>query len=247
MGDGNPIVAAGALEGLVALVEQHRHGVLMISRHDVTGGIVRIVGPLRAARQPDGVGREVVGSRLDVERIALRIGNGRRDRAARLPELQQQKRPQCATGSRANCGLLHIEPALGVVLHLLAHVTEGRAGKKVGPLGEARHARFVDEGGRRFDTLQRLERIGAEMKRTFGIRDNVEPRFLPPHAQPPRKPMTARNLDKAGRRQWSVGCNRKRRRHCSKTVPFADIGVDQCAAAHTRETGGDGEAAEVNV
>jgi len=96
--------------------------------------------------------------------------------------------------------LLDVVAALGVVLHLLAHVAEDGAGKEVGALGETRHARLVDEGGGLVAALELLEGVGTHVERAAAVGLPVEGILGCALAEPPRRPMTLPAADQPCRR-----------------------------------------------
>ena len=71
----DPVVAAGAFHGLVALVEQQVHRVGVVGRQRVAAGVVRVVGPFGHGAQAHRVDAQVVGRGLEVVR---RCAAGRR-------------------------------------------------------------------------------------------------------------------------------------------------------------------------
>ena len=187
LGHGDPVVAAGALHGLVALVDDHADR-LVVGRIDgVAHGIVRIPGPVRAARDPHRVDAKEIARRLDVRGIAGGI-RGARPVRVRHTVLDQHEGPKRPTLRIRRRGLAGIVAALGALLQRLAHIPELGAGEHVGPLGHAGHVCLVDIGGGAVDPLELLERMRAVDEATLVIGVAIERRALDALAYRPAQP-----------------------------------------------------------
>jgi hypothetical protein len=240
--DADPVVAAGAFHRLVALVEQQVDGIGVVGRQRVAAGVVRVVRPLGHGAQADGVGAEPVRARLQVVRVAHRVGGRRRDRPARVAELQQQQRTQRAPGAGADRALHHVVGVLRVLLHVAAEVAEQRAGEEVGALGKTRHARVVDEGRRLVAPRHGLEREGAVLEVAPGVGVAVEGALERAETQPPGRSMTSPSI--LARRQRPVGRECAARRHRGQAVALAEVGV---GAVGLRQAGGDRQPGQVHI
>ena len=203
---------------------------------------MRVPGPLGHGAQPGSVHAQPVGRALDVERIAHRVGRGGRHRGARVAELQQQQRAQRTTCAGADGALHHVVGVLRLVLHGLAQVSEQRAGKEVGPLGEARHAVVVDEGGGLGPALQGLERVGALVELALRVRVAVERALAGAQPQPPGR--AVRVPARLHRGQRRVGLQREGGGHGCQAVAPAQVGV---RAIGQGQPGGHGQPVQADL
>ena len=158
---GDPVVPARALHRLMALIEEHGDGVVVIGLELFARAVVGVVDPIGCAGEPDGVGREEVACRLDVVGVAGGIGDGRGDPAPRLPELKGRKVVQGIAGACADRAFFDVVHANRGVPGTAAQIAVERALEPVGALRRARHACLVDEGGGALDPSDLLERIGS--------------------------------------------------------------------------------------
>ena len=181
----NPVVAAGALHGLVALVDQQVQRVGVVGGHGVAPRVVRVIGPLGHGAQAHRVHPQIVRSGFQVVGVALRVLCAGGHRATRRAKLQKQQSAQSPTRTGPDGAFHHVVRVLGVVLHRLAQVAKQGPCKKVGPLRKARHPVMVDEGGGRVLALEGFKRVRPLAKFAPGIGVAVERAFEGALAQPP--------------------------------------------------------------
>ena len=165
MGAGNPVVAAGSLHRVEALVDQHHHGVFVIGLDLFAVRLVRIPGVARHLADAGDVGAEEIGERFQRPGICLGVleaaGVDLGDRPVLIghhaaDHLELAQRQRVLEGEDPPRHLrLHTEIALQCAFE------EAR------PLGDARHLFVEDQRRRPVDALDGLHREGAEIGATL--------------------------------------------------------------------------------
>ena len=242
--DADPVVAAGSLHGLVALVDQQVHRMGVVGRQRMAPGVVRVVGPGGHRAQADRVAAEVIGGRLQAQRVVRRVERRRRHRSARLAELQQQQRAQRAPGAGPDRALHHVVGVARGVLHVAPEVAEQGPGEEVGPLGEARHALVVDERRRLVLALQRLEGVRPGVEVAPGVGVLVVGALQRAQAQLPGGTVRAPAVLPVRGRQRQVGLELTGGRHRGEPVAAPEVGVAQVLEG---QAAGNGQAVQADL
>ena len=167
LGAGDPVIAGCALHGLEPLIDDDRNRVVMIRFDRVAGGIVAVIGIVRAGRQPDRVRPQEICRGFQICGVAGGIP-GRRVHRPGIAVLEQDKGAKRGPKGKGCGRFSDIIAVFRGLLRLLAKVTKQCAGKHVGTLGHPRHIRRVNMGGGGVHPFQPLERMGSVGKAPFG-------------------------------------------------------------------------------
>ena len=245
--DRDPVVAAGALHGLVALVDDHRHR-LVVGRDDLVAlGVVGVPDPVRAARQADRVGAQPVAGRLEVGRVALRVERARVGLGRLFPFGEKDEGGQRSLLGRRGRRLEHVGALSRRVLVAGAHVAELGPGEHVGPLRHSGHAGLVDQRRRLVHPLQLLEAQGAVDVPPPSVGRPRPGRLGEPLPEVPRQSLGSQAGLPVERDQGTVTSEIEIGGDCAQPEAVADIGVDETAAFDGRQPRRHRELVEIDV
>ena len=238
----NPVVAAGAFHGFVALVDQQVQRVGVVGGHGVAARVVRVIGPLGHSTQAHRVHPQIVRSGFQLVGVALGVERAGGHRATRRAKLQEQQSAQSPTRTGPDGAFHHVVRILGVVLHRLAQIAKQGPRKKVGTLRESRHPVVVNEGGGRVLALERFKRVRPLAKLAPGISIAVERAFEGALAQPPGRAVALPAV--LLRVQGLIRGQRQSGADSGQGVALAHIGV---AAIGQRQACGQGQTGQVHI
>ena len=165
---GDPVVAARALHGVEALVDQHHHRGAVIGLDLLAVFLVREPGVARDLADAGQVGAECVGQRLDGVGVGLRFAIARAvGRRLWLPTLERHQRADHLQQAPRQRRLEGEARALG--FRLVAEIAMQSALEECRALGHLRHLVVEDERGRPFGALHRLHGKAREVALAFAL------------------------------------------------------------------------------
>ncbi len=155
---GYPVVAAGALHGVEALVDEHYHGKAVVGLDGCSIYLMGVPGIGRDLADADEIRTQVVAERLQRPGVGARVPKPR-GVIRYLSILERHHAPDELHGSRRG-GML-VGETLDLALGLLPEVAKGRPRKEVRPLRDTGNLFVHDQRGRTLYPADLLHRVAA--------------------------------------------------------------------------------------